>query len=510
MNYSLNKNPSFASLQIILPGFFEQSHTRIWLKGLIRVWCNAVAWLLGIRSYLLGNDEQQPDNAAAADAANDANNDANNGAEAANAAAAAAGAAAANADLDAARNRDAPVIDAGLGLGAAHQALFHRDVPMGFQPFVRPTWLPVRLFGLLVLMCISLCIGSLLTLTIPVWIGRHSMSLWNIGSHLHFLSMTMMTSPTSGDMVEALANATATLTSNVSTVLAAAATAAAATAAAAAGSTASADADGGAVTEATATATATVTQTTAAHSRPHELYTAALGIYLCWVLSRGVSIAVNLFPQGRAAVIEKLRHWLQVATSYAMAVTIFVLMLGVVPLLFGLLLELVVVIPLRVPIEQTPIFFLWQDWALGVLYTKIACALTLMGPDWALKRAIDRAYRDGIRDIDLRFIVRELAAPVIACFGLALAVPYVLAHSLVPLVYADPMVRIFVARRIYPFFLAVSAAVGVLVLQVRQFRKLYVTIKNDKYLVGQRLVNYDHRKRKQESAAAAAAAAANS
>lgn len=30
---------------------------------------------------------------------------------------------------------------------------------------------------------------------------------------------------------------------------------------------------------------------------------------------------------------------------------------------------------------------------------------------------------------------------------------------------------------------------------VQRFGKLYVAIKNDKYLVGQRLVNYDHRKR---------------
>ena len=43
----------------------------------------------------------------------------------------------------------------------------------------------------------------------------------------------------------------------------------------------------------------------------------------------------------------------------------------VVPLLVGLLMELLIVVPLRVPMHQTPIVFLWQDWALGVLYTKV-------------------------------------------------------------------------------------------------------------------------------------------
>lgn len=36
------------------------------------------------------------------------------------------------------------------------------------------------------------------------------------------------------------------------------------------------------------------------------------------------------------------------------------LLAGVVPLLLGLLFELVVVAPLRVPLDQTPLFYPWQ------------------------------------------------------------------------------------------------------------------------------------------------------
>lgn len=36
------------------------------------------------------------------------------------------------------------------------------------------------------------------------------------------------------------------------------------------------------------------------------------------------------------------------------------MLLGVVPLLLGLLFELVVVAPLRVPLDQSPVFFPWQ------------------------------------------------------------------------------------------------------------------------------------------------------
>lgn len=377
-------------LQIILPGFFEQSHTRIWLKGIIRLWCNVVSWLLGIKSYLLGSEPRPND--------------------------------------DEQQRQPEP----GVGLAAAHQAILQRDVPVGFQPYDKPTFFGMRLLGLVFLMCVSLVIGSLITLTVPICVGRYVMALWSLGSHL-------------------------------------------------------------------------APQKAGAPVRPHELYTAAMGTYLCWVLSRGVALAVNLFPQGRQAVMTKIKHWLSVGASYTMAASVFVIMLGVIPLMFGLLLELVVVVPLRVPLEKTPVFFLGQDWALGVLYTKIACALTVMGPDWALKRAIEQAYRDGLRDIDLKFIIRELAAPVITVLGLCLSVPYVIAHTFMPLFFNNQHTRILIARRIYPLFLIAAIMVAIINFHIRQFKKLYVAIKNDKYLVGQRLVNYDHRKKKSENAAASGA-----
>lgn len=37
-----------------------------------------------------------------------------------------------------------------------------------------------------------------------------------------------------------------------------------------------------------------------------------------------------------------------------------ILLAGVIPLLLGLLFELVIVAPLRVPLDQTPLFYPWQ------------------------------------------------------------------------------------------------------------------------------------------------------
>ena len=129
---------------------------------------------------------------------------------------------------------------------------------------------------------------------------------------------------------------------------------------------------------------------------------------------------------GRAAMIARVKQWFVWSVRAAVA---FSVLLGLVPLLFGLLLELVVVVPLRVSLEQSAVLFMWQDWALGVLYTKIACAIAMMGPEWFFRRTIERAYRDGIRNMDLRFILNDLAAPLVLFFGLALSIPYATAHG---------------------------------------------------------------------------------
>lgn len=45
-------------LQVILPTLLEQSHTRTWLKAVVRGWCRVVSWILDLKSYLLGDETE--------------------------------------------------------------------------------------------------------------------------------------------------------------------------------------------------------------------------------------------------------------------------------------------------------------------------------------------------------------------------------------------------------------------------------------------------------------------
>ncbi|XP_063778825.1 E3 ubiquitin-protein ligase MARCHF6 isoform X3 [Pseudophryne corroboree] len=364
-------------LQVVLPALLEQGHTRQWLKGLVRAWTVTAGYLLDLHSYLLGDQEENENNANQQ---------------------------AANNNQHARNNNAVPVV--GEGLHAAHQAILQQGGPVGFQPYHRPIKFPLRIFMLILFMCITLLIASLLCLTLPVFAGRWLMSFW--------------------------------------------------------------------------TGTAKI----------HELYTAACGLYVCWLTIRAITVLVAWMPQGRQVILLKVKEW---SLMILKTLIVALLLAGAIPLLLGLLFELVIVAPLRVPLDQTPLFYPWQDWALGVLHAKIIAAITLMGPQWWLKTVIEQVYANGIRNIDLHFIIRKLAAPVISVLLLSLCIPCIISAGIVPLIGVTSEMQNLVQRRIYPFLLMVVMLIGILSFQIRQFKRLYEHIKNDKYLVGQRLVNYERK-----------------
>ncbi|XP_018121618.1 E3 ubiquitin-protein ligase MARCH6 isoform X3 [Xenopus laevis] len=363
-------------LQVVLPALLEQGHTRQWLKGLVRAWTVTAGYLLDLHSYLLGDQEENENNANQQAANNNQH----------------------------ARNNAVPVV--GEGLHAAHQAILQQGGPVGFQPYRRPVKFSLRILMLIIFMCITLLIASLICLTLPVFAGRWLMSFW--------------------------------------------------------------------------TGTAKI----------HELYTAACGLYVCWLTIRAVTVLVAWMPQGRRVILLKVKEW---SLMIIKTLVVALLLAGAVPLLLGLLFELVIVAPLRVPLDQTPLFYPWQDWALGVLHAKIIAAITLMGPQWWLKTVIEQVYANGIRNIDLHFIIHKLAAPVISVLLLSLCIPYIIAAAIVPVIGVTAEMQNLVQRRIYPFLLMIVILMGILSFQIRQFKRLYEHIKNDKYLVGQRLVNYERK-----------------
>lgn len=45
------------------------------------------------------------------------------------------------------------------------------------------------------------------------------------------------------------------------------------------------------------------------NSKIHELYTAACGLYVCWLSIRGVTVLLAWMPQGRTVIMHKVQEW---------------------------------------------------------------------------------------------------------------------------------------------------------------------------------------------------------
>lgn len=222
----------------------------------------------------------------------------------------------------------------------------------------------------------------------------------------------------------------------------------------------------------------------------HELYTASAGMYVLWLLARIVATMISWLPKGKMVVLRRITK-MTVSTMKTMFAVIW--LIGVIPFLFGLLVELVIVVPLRVPLDQTPVIWTWLDWGLGLLYMKISCALLMMGPDWRIKQAVERTFRNGFQRMNLKFTMKEVILPVVSTLALLLAFPYAIAHGIVPIFVKSFRLRNLIARRIYPFLLLLAVLCSGASFGGKQSIKWYEHIRNDKYLVGRKLVNYNHR-----------------
>lgn len=316
-------------------------------------------------------------------------------------------------------NDEAAAANAELVKPAA-DAVSLRDSTETTQAYIKPKYFRIRIIALLTLASLTFILGSLITLTVPIWIGRNSIAV-----------------------VKKLVRSVSTNTNDLV-------------------------------------------------SQPHELYTTTIGIYVCCIAVRGMTVCFNFMSESGTSIVGKLRSFALLAMKYTVSGSVLLLLLAVIPLLFGILLELVIVIPLRVPLDETPITFLWQDWILGILYTKITCVLVLMGPDSRAKQVLEQCCRNGFRELDMIYIFHELAIPVLMILGLALAIPYVSAYSIIPLFCYNNNYKNLIARRIYPTVLLLVFVIFIVSIMIKQFKRTCATIKNNRYLIGQQLVNYCH------------------
>lgn len=90
-------------------------------------------------------------------------------------------------------------------------------------------------------------------------------------------------------------------------------------------------------------------------------------------------------PRGVNEIYLKLKEG---TLLFLKTASVALLLCGFLPSAIGLLFEVVIFVPLRVPTNQTPIYYLIQDWLLGILLIKVIVLLALIN-DWNLRETLE-------------------------------------------------------------------------------------------------------------------------
>ncbi|KAK9135933.1 hypothetical protein Syun_015263 [Stephania yunnanensis] len=101
----------------------------------------------------------------------------------------------------------------------------------------------------------------------------------------------------------------------------------------------------------------------------NDLYAFVIGSYVIWTAIAGIRYCIEHIKTQRArTLLTQIWKWCGIVCKSSILLSIWIL---VIPVLIGLLFELLVIVPMRVPVDESPVFLLYQDWALGLIFLKI-------------------------------------------------------------------------------------------------------------------------------------------
>ncbi|CAF1959672.1 unnamed protein product [Rotaria magnacalcarata] len=369
----------FILLQGILPTLLEQGHTRTMLKHLLQLWVELASWILGLRSFLLGDTPSLTiTNAPQVDQNDNV------------------------LPMPIVAIPDQPQNDP-VEQAPPVQILPAPAQLTPSQPFIEPSLFRLRLAGLCLFTCLSLAFLSVLGLTVPATIGRFLLGLIT-GS-----------------------------------------------------------------------------------ARLHELYTILTGLYILWLITRIIFFIRSLLPFDVSNILTRLKSY-SILCMRVLLCTFCVI--GYVPFMIGLASELVLIIPLSTSIEQTAVLTPLRVWIIGLLNTKITIALIMSGPQWRLKTVLERLYQDGLRRIDFAFLINEFLLPFTLNIGMFMAFPYLAVSHIAPTLF-NPHVVHRLERYIYSAIISLMLLLAFVIFQIKQLRLLFEHVRDEKYLVGRRLNNFE-------------------
>ncbi|RAL15119.1 E3 ubiquitin-protein ligase SSM4 [Aspergillus homomorphus CBS 101889] len=199
---------------------------------------------------------------------------------------------------------------------------------------------------------------------------------------------------------------------------------------------------------------------------------------------------LRLYLQSPQQVVVGVKNALFGAIRLIYVFTAFSVML---PSAFALVMELYLLVPVHTYLggPQAHVIHFIQDWTLGVLYVQMAVKFVLWNSRSRQAAALNAIFRDGWLKPNAKIATRGVLLPVTLLTFIAVLLPLSLGFAInMTAFYRTPEVQFKVYRYAYPVTLLFSLIAWLVYLVRRQVEIWRVNIRDDVYLIGERLHNF--------------------
>ncbi|VVB10644.1 unnamed protein product [Arabis nemorensis] len=221
-----------------------------------------------------------------------------------------------------------------------------------------------------------------------------------------------------------------------------------------------------------------------------DLYAFWIGCYILRAIYIRTCLIYNHIMIGRIDLL------LNLVLLWIRNILLFSIWISVIPTLLGLLINLMIIIPSRVPLNESPVHSLIQDWLIGLLVLHIWTYLTMFTRINCFATVAWREKLKRIRNVDINllpstWLLRDVIGSIIGTLLTTLGFPFLVAYSLFPLLGFSGAINLAVQRLIWPVLLAIIIIGFFAKLTLDLFVYIHRVEYDDRYLVGDRVTDFN-------------------
>ncbi|KAL7319178.1 hypothetical protein PS15m_002347 [Mucor circinelloides] len=242
-------------------------------------------------------------------------------------------------------------------------------------------------------------------------------------------------------------------------------------------------------------------------SKVNDLYSFALGIYLMTGCAILIHWAKECYSTTQNSNQEEIIKYAKEKAGKTLKFFYFAIMFGlVIPLLFGIAVDLFVFMPRRDFNADTGlVIYISQNWSFGVAYmSTIHNLIHVLPANNRIRQRVNEIIGgNGIMLADSWVITRTVIAPVILVALLAITIPGITSWAILQMLDPkDPSLQITVTRYTYPTIFGVFVAVLAAFLVKKLISIWMDTVRDDTYLIGRQLHNMQNHQQEESAATA--------